>query len=114
MKTQWSIINEILSGINIVQAIVYEKYFAGHCVDFKCAKQLFQDKLSFSKIGQYVLPLLKQGLKEALGFEMDVEVLIILIGGYFLSVKNVFTKSALIKRISYRQSANNDAYPEAA
>jgi hypothetical protein len=97
MKTQN--VNEVLSGINAVQTLFNEKFMIGHLINLKWVEQISSFKFSWKNLLHYILPLLKQGFKEAMGSEVDIELLLILVTGYLLSAKNAIIHNAVIKKI---------------
>jgi hypothetical protein len=99
MKTILLSINEILAGMKTILSLFYEKYMIDHFTAFKWAKQVSSLKFSWNNLGHFILPLLKQSLKEALGTEIELEVLLLFVAGYFLWVKDVFKKTALTEKL---------------
>jgi hypothetical protein len=103
MKTQWSIINSILLGIAALRNTLVEK----STIDLQWAKQIFSTRLSWSSVSNYVLPLLKTGLKEAIGYEVEIELLLLLIAGYFFAVRSAIFSISLFKfnKLNHTQSS---------
>ena len=83
MKTQGTIINTILLGIATLRNILT----GGSASGLQWVKQIASFKFSWSTVSHYILPLLKSGLKEAMGYEVEIEVLLLLIVGYLVAVK---------------------------
>ena len=101
MKTILLSINEILAGMKTILSMFYEKYMIDHLTAFKWAKQVGSLKFSWNGLGHYLLPLLKQSLKEAMGTEIELEVLLLFVAGYLLWVKDVFMHAALTEKIKH-------------
>jgi hypothetical protein len=101
MKTTLLNINEILAGLKTILSLFYEKYMIDYPAAFKWAKQLSSLKFSWNSLGHYLLPLLKQSLKEAMGTEIELEILLLFVAGYFLWVKDVFKHSALTEKLKH-------------
>lgn len=99
MKTQWSNANDIISGINTVQAILLEKLMISHLADFKWFKALVSFKLSKADIELYSLLILKSAVKEIIGADIEIKLLVMLIGGYLLSAKNFIIHNPLIEKV---------------
>jgi hypothetical protein len=100
MKTQWSNANDIISGINTVQAILYEKLMVSHFADLKWVKALISFKLSKAGIEHYTLLILKSAIKEIMGADIEVKLLLMLIGGYLLPAKKLLVHHALAEKIN--------------
>ncbi len=91
MKTQYVNIAQVLSGISslLITSIA----------NLKWIKLLSAFKLSVNTIGNYLLPLLKQLLRDNfMGSEMEMGVLLFLIKGYFLLAVFAITNNSLIDR----------------
>lgn len=93
MKTQWSIINSILLGIAALRNTLVEK----STIDLQSVKHIFSTKLSWASVSNYILPLVKTGLKEAMGYEVELELLVLLVAGYFIAVKTAIFSISLFK-----------------
>jgi hypothetical protein len=88
MKTQWINIDQVLPGINnlIITGIV----------GFDWHKVLFIFKVSTNKIGDYLLPLIKQLVRDNfMGSEMDMGILLLFIKTYFLLAAYAIMHNAL-------------------
>jgi len=93
MKTQWSIINSILLGLAALRNTLVEK----STIDLHWVKQLFSAKLSWASVSNYILPLLKTGLKEAMGYEVELELLVLFVAGYFIAIKSSIFSLSIFK-----------------
>jgi len=88
MEKQWTNIDQVLSGVNnlIITGI------AG----FDWHKLLFTFKVPTNKIGEYLLPLIKQLFRDSfMGSEMDMAILLLFIKSYFLLATYAITHNAL-------------------
>lgn len=113
MKTQWSNANDIISGINTIQTVLFEKLTISHLTDLKLGKALISFKLSKAGIEHYTLLILKSAIKEVMGADIEIKLLLMLIGGYLLSAKNFLIHNALIEKIS-RYNTKTYNLPEMA
>jgi len=104
MKTQYS--NEILSAINVVKSIVYGKMGNKSLINTKWVDTLVSFKFSKHDLEHYMLLLTKAIIKEAIGADIEIKLLLMLVGGYFISAKDAVVHSALIEKIMKPQTAN--------
>ena len=95
MKIQWSIINEIFSAANPVSLKTLVSYLA----NLKWVNALSSFRYSRNTMGQYVLPLLKQAVKEAMGTELEIDIIAILLIGYIVAAKKTIFNTDFIPKI---------------
>lgn len=91
MKTQCINIDQTLSGISnlMITSITSPKW----------SKLLFTFKFSPKKVGNYLLPLLKQLFKDNfMGSEMEMGILLLFVKSYFLLAVYVIGHNALTNR----------------
>jgi hypothetical protein len=104
MKTQWSNTNELLSAIDAVRALLYETFVTNHLIDFKWISSLSDFKFSKNDLEFYFMQLLKTIIKEALGADIEVKLLILFIGAYFIPVKKFMANNTLVRQIKQHAS----------
>jgi hypothetical protein len=109
MKTQWSIINEILTGANAVSI----KTLVNYLINLKWVNALSSFRYSRNAMGQYVFPLLKQTVKEAMGTELEIDVIVVLLAAYIVSAQKAVFETEFIHKIKNIHH-NNYALPHAA
>src|ERR1019366_7582587 len=82
-----------------IQTLFYEKFGINQLINLKWIGLVSSFEFSWKNIGHYILPLLKQGFKEATGSEVDIALLLILFTGYLSSAKNAIFHNAIIRKI---------------
>jgi hypothetical protein len=98
MKTLLSNLNGLLSVIFTAKVLLYKNSIVNHLIEIKYTKYFAVVSIFLNNPGQYLLPLSKQIFKEVLGYEVELELLLIMFTGYFLSVKNAITRNSFIER----------------
>lgn len=71
-----------------------------HFAGLKWVKVLISFKLSKAGIEHYTLLILKSVIKEILGADIEIKLLLMLTGGYLLSAKNFLVHNPLIEKIN--------------
>jgi len=99
MKTQLTNIYNTLPGINSLQSLFNPKSGIIHLLNLKWVEQILSFEFSRRNIARYILPLLKQGFKEATGAEVDIAVLLLLFIAYLASVKNALVHNTLVRKM---------------
>ena len=102
MKTQCIHIDQALSGISnlVITGIASLEWH----------KLLFAFKLSPSRIGDYLLPLLKQLFRDNfMGSEMEMGILLLFVKSYFLLGIYVITHNALTDRFKKLNKSINES-----
>jgi hypothetical protein len=102
MKTQYS--NEILSAVNVMKNVVYGKMGNKNLINIKWVDALLSFKFSKHDAEHYALVIAKAIIKEAIGADIEIKLLLMLVGGYFISAKDAVVHSSLIERIMKPQA----------
>ena len=100
MKAHLYNITEMLRGLKTFQNLFRAKFNSGNFNAFNWIAQFISPKLSWNALSAYLLPLSKQLFKDLMGSELELDVILIMIGGYFLAARRVFSQNMFIKKFT--------------
>jgi hypothetical protein len=103
MKTHY--LNEIFSAFNAIRNIIFGKLDGRNLTNIKWSDVLVPFKFSKSNVERYLLIIAKAAVKETIGADIEIKLLLLLIGGYFLSARDALFHSTLIEKITKTHTA---------
>lgn len=103
MKTHY--INEIFSAFNAIRNIIFGKLGIRNLANIKWSDMLVPFKFSKHDAERYLLIIAKAAVKETIGADIEIKLLLLLIGGYFISARDAVFHSTLIEKITRPHTA---------
>ncbi len=97
MKTHY--LNEIFSAFNAIRNILSGKLAGRNLTNIKWSDVLVPFKFSKHDVERYLLVIVKAVIKEAIGADIEIKLLLMLIGGYFISARDTIVHSTLIEKV---------------
>jgi hypothetical protein len=99
METQCTNINEIITGATGLKCMFYESLKAAEASAAAVSKAFSGFALLKPHVEHYSLILLRSALKEILGADMEVKLLVMLVSGYLLMAKENILKNPVIEKV---------------
>jgi hypothetical protein len=94
MKTTCTNINEIISGATGLKCLFYESYKAVESGITTLSKAFSEFDLTKTNLEYYIFQISRSALKEMLGADMEVKLLMMFLSGYLLFAKELLIHNA--------------------
>jgi hypothetical protein len=114
MKTSCTNLSEIISGASGLKCLFYQSFKAVESGITTLSKAFSGFDLTKTNLEYYMLLISRSALKEMLGADMEIKLLVMFLGGYFLFAKELFIHNPVFEKIKtlavQRQKARRVVY----